>query len=112
MQQIFSVAYLLSISLSTDDSVMTVEWYSISRLRHFPIQGEMYVYRHDDFMISFLHKPIAIIIVFSFKVVGGVSDAVCYTNLCTQSADNMWMDLSLGKSRIVKIVISISPTTC
>jgi hypothetical protein len=33
------------------------------------------------------------------------------TNLCTQSADNMWMDLSLGKLRIVKIVISISPTT-
>lgn len=38
----------------------------------------MYVYRHDDFMISFLHKPIAITIVFSFKVVGGVLDAVCY----------------------------------
>lgn len=38
----------------------------------------MYVYRHDDFMISFLHKPIAIIIVFCFKVVGGVMDAVCY----------------------------------
>jgi hypothetical protein len=38
----------------------------------------MYVYRHDDFMMSFLHKPIAIIIVFSFIIVGGVLDAVCY----------------------------------
>jgi len=34
------------------------------------------------------------------------------TNLGTQSADNMWMDCSLGKSRIVKIAISISHTTC